>query len=123
MTEIFKDYQALPPEEKLNEHLWLISISEDFEKGKVIKIEGLDPSRDKILVGHLLIPLLQVGYPYFVIVHNHPNGKLEFSKEDFEFWKRVKKAMARENFFLLDLICFSDNGFYMLISKRKRRYG
>lgn len=54
-----------------------------------------------------------------IIVHNHPSGSLEPSKEDTDTTERIKKAGEIIGITVLDHIIVSKNGFYSFLEKGK----
>lgn len=56
--------------------------------------------------------LLTVGAHKFILVHNHPGGNCEPSKQDKQLTQKLKEASTILQLELLDHIIISDDGYY-----------
>lgn len=50
-----------------------------------------------------------------ILVHNHPGGHLEPSKEDISITKQIKEGLSLFNIKLLDHVILNDDKFYSMV--------
>lgn len=104
---IFPELYDLPHEE-----LWLILLNQQgMTKAKVrIAVGGITSSTADLRV--ILRTALRMGQPAMALVHNHPGGGLEPSRDDDDLTERLYKACRLVGITLLDHLIFTDNGYY-----------
>ena len=66
---------------------------------------------------------LRAGSQNAILLHNHPAGSLQPSKEDIELTEQVIKALQLVNVALLDHIIVSEHGFYSFLKNGKFQRG
>lgn len=104
---IFPELCDLPHEE-----LWLIFLNQQgVTKSKVrIAVGGITSSTADLRV--ILRTALRMGQPAIALVHNHPGGGLEPSRDDDQLTERLYKACRLIGITLLDHLIFTDHGYY-----------
>ncbi|MDD7438652.1 MAG: DNA repair protein RadC [Bacteroidales bacterium] len=104
---IFPELYDLPHEE-----LWLILLDQQgMTRAKVrIAVGGISSSTADLRV--ILRTALRMGQPAMALVHNHPGGGLEPSRDDDDLTERLYKACRMVGINLLDHLIFTDNGYY-----------
>jgi len=60
----------------------------------------------------IFVPALKYNSYGIILVHNHPEGSSEPSKEDVDFTKNIKRLSLQIGFELLDHIIIGKRGFY-----------
>ena len=55
---------------------------------------------------------LQLDFSALALVHNHPGGSLEPSREDDEVTRQLFQACQLLNLQMLDHVIFTDHGYY-----------
>ena len=91
-----------------NEVLKLILLN---NKNVVQKIINIATGKDSALVfdvKQILSEPIKLQIPKVILVHNHPSGNSEPSKEDFEATKRIKQCCELMGIQLLDHIVIGD---------------
>lgn len=104
---IFSDLYDLPHEE-----LWLILLNQRaMTKAKIrIAVGGISSSSADLRI--ILNTALRMGQPAIALVHNHPGGSTEPSREDDDITRRLYKACKLVDIRLLDHLIFTDNDYY-----------
>jgi len=83
-------------------------------KDEIIAIGGLNI--DFALPRDILSPALEYRASAFILIHNHPSGDPEPSKDDIKFTKKVKKASELLGIPFLDHIIIGKNMYKSLKS-------
>lgn len=81
-----------------------------FDSFVVIAIGGVNASHAKPV--DVLKPAILSNSPGLILIHNHPSGIPEPSKDDIEFTVNLKKACELMGLELYDHIIISDQKFY-----------
>ncbi|NPA53027.1 MAG: JAB domain-containing protein [Aquificae bacterium] len=65
----------------------------------------------------IFFPAINLNAYGIILVHNHPNGKPEPSKEDIDFTNNIKQLSLNLGFELLDHIIVGDRGYFSFSSE------
>jgi len=94
------------------ESFWVIGFNHRNKEiyNDCLFIGGIDKCITEPII--LFKRLLMVGASSFIIVHNHPGGECNPSKEDISLTNRIKAGSDILNLDLFDHIVISDDGYY-----------
>ena len=99
------------------EHLFVVSLnlSQKLLGVDLVALGSLNtvnaPLRD------IFQPVFQRGGYFFILVHNHPDGKSSPSQEDKLFTRRVKEAAELLGLELMDHIILGEDGYFSFYEK------
>ena len=96
---------------KVEEYVYMVSFSASFEVLGIFEISHGSINFSSISPREIMIRALLSGANGVVILHNHPSGSLEPSKQDMQSFEQVKKVFDLLNICLYDFIIIGD-GFY-----------
>ncbi len=84
-------------------------------QNKLLTHETLAIGRENISYIHpkdIIQPAFLYGATSFIIAHNHPHGKLEYSSEDMKLTQKIKDISERLDLHFIDHIIVTANGYY-----------
>lgn len=99
------------------EQMWLLTISSAGLITATINLSrgGIDETSADIRL--TMRHALRLSAPAIIMVHNHPGGGLEPSKQDDDFTFRLSKACKIMGIQLLDHIIYTDTGYYSYLDQ------
>ncbi len=106
--QIFAHSQEIIQKEKESLLCFYLNARGELLKKEVVAVGSLN--RASILPREIFIPIKELPVSDIILVHNHPSGSLEPSKNDLLFTKRVKRAGEILGVTLLDHLIVTPAG-------------
>lgn len=97
------------------EELKLVILNNSNE---ILKIQNIAKGNTNVVSAdakNILSDVIKMQAPKIILVHNHPSGNLEPSKNDIKFTIRIKQACEILGIQLLDHIIIADDGYKSII--------
>lgn len=106
-----------------HEELWVVLFNQRLIAQQKIRISkgGLTNSTADIRV--ILSTVLRLELPALALVHNHPGGSLQPSKDDDDVTMQLYKACRLIGISMVDHVIFTDNGYYSYLDNGRLGVG
>jgi len=109
--DVYRAFGPLLVQEQ-HEELWAVALDVRQRVLSRLQIARGGLSACPVSLGDIFRPLIREGASAMVVVHNHPSGVAEPSREDLAFTERLAQAGELLGIFLLDHIIVAADGYF-----------